>query len=295
MLETAISMPPEKPGRAATVTSVLLHCALAIVLFTVAVPETIESHVRPFRATSLYLAPSAPTAARPETTHHFKRIIIVPKPAPKLASAMPLPNRVKTEVALPEAPVTPVPPAAPVTLNLPAVALRKPEILVGRPILAAAGFQPALSSGDVPARQLPAHAAVVTGAFGDSANTVAPLAPRGGVASTQFDAVAVKPSLRATAPNASSGLRSPIEITSKPRPRYTEEARRLRIEGEVVLQVMFRASSEICVLRVLRGLGHGLDENAISAAMAIHFRPATDGGRPIDDIATVRVMFQLAD
>jgi hypothetical protein len=58
---------------------------------------------------------------------------------------------------------------------------------------------------------------------------------------------------------------------------------------------MFRASSEVCVLHVIRGLGHGLDENAVSAASAIRFRPATQAGRPIDDTATVRITFQLAD
>jgi TonB family protein len=181
--------------------------------------------------------------------------------------------------------------------------LRKPEIrtggfesaLVEQPIVAATGFQPALSSGDAPARPLLPHATVARGAFDDGAGTVAAPAQRKEIASTQFDAVAVKSAPRANAPHAGSSMRSPLEITSKPRPLYTDEARRLRIEGEVLLQVMFRASSEICVLRVIRGLGHGLDENAISAAAAIRFRPATEGGRPIDDIATVRITFQLAD
>src|SRR2546429_2735180 len=52
-------------------------------------------------------------------------------------------------------------------------------------------------------------------------------------------------------------------------PAYTEEARRLRIEGEVVLEVVFGASGKLHVVRVVRGLGHGLDENAVRAAEQI--------------------------
>jgi TonB family protein len=86
----------------------------------------------------------------------------------------------------------------------------------------------------------------------------------------------------------------PVELVSKPRPDYTDEARRLRIEGEVVLRVMFSASGNLQVLDVIRGLGHGLDENAVRAAEKIRFKPASSDGRPVDSIATVRIVFQLA-
>jgi hypothetical protein len=49
------------------------------------------------------------------------------------------------------------------------------------------------------------------------------------------------------------------------------------------------------VLRVIHGLGHGLDENAIIAATGIRFRAATANGAPVDTIATVRITFQLAN
>jgi TonB family protein len=326
MFETSISIAPKNQGRTASVASVLLHVGLAIVLFTIAVPDAIQQR---FRATPVYLPPDASTVSRSQTTQPVRRII-APKLAPKLASAMLWSRPVKAKLAIPEAPTVPMSPAPLVTLSLPPVpavppppvATRKAEIrtggfesvLVGQPIPAAAGFQPALSPENLPARPLPAHAAVATGAFGDgtptpaakntrtavangafgdSTETIAARTQRGTVASTQFDSVAAKPLPRIA--NASTGIRSPLEITYKPRPLYTEEARRLRIEGEVVLQVMFRASSEICVLHVLHSLGHGLDENAISAASQINFRPATDGGRPIDDVATVRITFQLAE
>ncbi len=89
-------------------------------------------------------------------------------------------------------------------------------------------------------------------------------------------------------------ISSAAEILSKPRPAYTDEARRLRIEGEVLLEVLFRASGEARVLRTIRGLGHGLDENAIAAARAIQFRPAKRGDTAADSTAVVHIVFQLA-
>jgi TonB family protein len=87
---------------------------------------------------------------------------------------------------------------------------------------------------------------------------------------------------------------TPVEILSKPKPVYTDEARQLRLEGEVLLEVAFSASGEIRVIRVLRGLGHGLDEAAMRAAQQIHFKPAKREGQPVDSMASLHVVFQLA-
>jgi TonB family protein len=86
----------------------------------------------------------------------------------------------------------------------------------------------------------------------------------------------------------------PVEIVSKPNPVYTQEARELKIEGEVLLEVMFGASGELRVLRVQRGLGHGLDEAALRAAHQIRYKPALRDGQPYDSVATLHVRFQLA-
>src|SRR5581483_8263234 len=86
----------------------------------------------------------------------------------------------------------------------------------------------------------------------------------------------------------------PVEIIYKPKPAYTEEARKLQLEGEVLLEVMFGANGELHVNRVVRGLGHGLDEAAVSAANKIKFKPAQRNGTPVDSTAIVHVMFQLA-
>ena len=85
-----------------------------------------------------------------------------------------------------------------------------------------------------------------------------------------------------------------VEILSKPRPAYTEEARGQRIEGEVLFEILFTAAGEVRVLRTVRGLGHGLDESAIAAAEAIRFRPAERAGVATDSTAIVHIVFQLA-
>jgi TonB family protein len=86
----------------------------------------------------------------------------------------------------------------------------------------------------------------------------------------------------------------PVEITYKPRPLYTDDARSLKLEGEVLLEVMFSANGTLHVNRVVRGLGHGLDEAAVAAANKMRFKPALRMGQPTDSTAVVHVLFQLA-
>ena len=87
---------------------------------------------------------------------------------------------------------------------------------------------------------------------------------------------------------------TPVEIMFKPNPVYTDEARSLKLEGEVLLEVSFSASGTLHVNQVVRGLGHGLDEAAIAAASKIRFKPALRYGTPVDSTAVVHVTFQLA-
>ena len=85
-----------------------------------------------------------------------------------------------------------------------------------------------------------------------------------------------------------------VEILFKPNPVYTQEARDLKLEGEVLLEVEFSASGQLHVNRVVRGLGHGLDEAAVAAANKIRFKPAMRSGQAVDSTAIVHVVFQLA-
>jgi TonB family protein len=118
-----------------------------------------------------------------------------------------------------------------------------------------------------------------------------PSVSKGGFSDASI-AAAAPPS--GAAPASAASVPTPVEILFKPRPLYAAEARRLKIEGEVLVELLFAASGEARVMRVVRGLGHGLDENAISAAQSIRFRPAQRGGAPVDSTAIVHIIFQLA-
>jgi protein TonB len=87
---------------------------------------------------------------------------------------------------------------------------------------------------------------------------------------------------------------TPVEVLFKPTPAYTEEARKRQIEGDVLLDVEFLSNGGVRVLRVLRGLGYGLDEAATRAAEQIRFKPAQDSGRSVDSRVTVNIVFRLA-
>lgn len=114
------------------------------------------------------------------------------------------------------------------------------------------------------------------------------------VATGAFGAQQVEKMNRATPQPDSGPPTTPVEITYKPNPVYTDEARQLKLEGEVLLQVMFAANGQLHVERVARGLGHGLDEAAITAANQMRFKPALRNGVAMDSTAVVHVRFQLA-
>jgi TonB family protein len=86
----------------------------------------------------------------------------------------------------------------------------------------------------------------------------------------------------------------PVEVLFKPRPAYTSEALAKRIEGEVLLQVVFSASGNVEVGKIVKGLGYGLDASAETAAREIRFRPAQRDGQPVDSSAIVHIVFELA-
>jgi TonB family protein len=93
---------------------------------------------------------------------------------------------------------------------------------------------------------------------------------------------------------ASDSPTSMVDILDKPRPQYTAEGRSLRLEGDVVLDMVFQADGTVQVNRVISGLGHGLDEAAVRAAQQMKFKPAKRDGQPVDFPARVRIEFRLA-
>jgi TonB family protein len=93
--------------------------------------------------------------------------------------------------------------------------------------------------------------------------------------------------------SADSGT-SQVDILSKPRPEYTAEGRALKLEGDVVIDLVFLANGSVQVNHVVSGLGHGLDESAVQAAQQIKFKPAKRDNEAVDFPARVRIEFRLA-
>jgi TonB family protein len=141
-------------------------------------------------------------------------------------------------------------------------------------VVASSGFGNGTAIGDSRARVSASQATVQQSGFGDADVPAPPT-----VHSRPAEAVA-----RAV----------PAEILSKPTPIYTQEARSLRIEGEVLLEVVLEASGSLRVVRVVRGLGHGLDDNAVKAAEQIRFKPAMRDGQPADSTVVLHIIFQMA-
>jgi TonB family protein len=143
-----------------------------------------------------------------------------------------------------------------------------------RGVVASAGFGNGVATGDNSGRVSASRGTVRQSGFGD-ADVVAPSQPKPKAAESVAKTI-------------------PAEITFKPRPAYTEEGRRLKVEGEVLIEVVFTATGQVRVQRVVQGLGHGLDESAIQAAQKIQFKPALKDGQPSDFQAVLHIVFQLA-
>jgi TonB family protein len=181
----------------------------------------------------------------------------------------------------------------------------KPSASVGQFDKAATTGQPArgAATGAVtsagfanagPANNASRPAAVVSdaGFGGGAAGARAPSAATE-VKTSGFDAAPAQ--TQKAAPPAERAARvTAVEILSKPTPAYTDEARRLKIEGDVVLEVEFSAAGGLRVIRTVKGLGHGLDEAAVAAAQQIRFKPALSEGRAVDYRTTIHIVFRLA-
>jgi TonB family protein len=85
----------------------------------------------------------------------------------------------------------------------------------------------------------------------------------------------------------------PPTLVREVRPVYTDEARRQRIEGDVILDIVVRSDGSVGSIRVKRSLGGGLDQRAIDAVRQWRFNPARRHGAPVDVAVEVAVEFKL--
>ncbi len=89
-----------------------------------------------------------------------------------------------------------------------------------------------------------------------------------------------------------SGIAAP-ELIHEVKPDYTEEARRRGLAGDVVLEIVVRSDGRVGSVRVVQGLGAGLDQRAADAVRQWRFSPARRMGTPVDVVVEVAVEFRL--
>ena len=86
---------------------------------------------------------------------------------------------------------------------------------------------------------------------------------------------------------------TPLTILSKKPASYTDNARANQVSGTVRLLILFAASGHVRHILILKGLGYGLTENAVSAARQIKFEPAKQDGKPISQVKIVEYNFTV--
>ena len=102
--------------------------------------------------------------------------------------------------------------------------------------------------------------------------------------------------------SAQSGAKKVYDLTDEitaPRlleaatPGYTDEAKKKKIEGDVVLTVVVNEKGDVTDIKVKRGLGSGLDESAIEAAKYFKYKPATKDDEPVSVRTEISFNFYL--
>jgi protein TonB len=91
----------------------------------------------------------------------------------------------------------------------------------------------------------------------------------------------------------SLGITQEPKLIHSEEPEYSDEARIARYQGTVLLAIDVDTTGAVKNIRVLRGLGLGLDEKAMAAVVKWRFRPAMASGRPVTAPAQVSVTFHL--
>jgi TonB family protein len=89
-----------------------------------------------------------------------------------------------------------------------------------------------------------------------------------------------------------SGI-TPPTVLREVRPDYTEDGRRRNVEGDVLLEIVVRRDGTVGDIKLLQGLGSGLDQRALDAVRQWRFSPAQRQGVPVDVIVEVAVEFKL--
>jgi TonB family protein len=309
------------------VSSVVLNVSIAVLLLWFTIAQLHKSAVRPRYITTDLVYPIK--LRPPPNTLRVK----APPPHPvvelprKIETQLPQPQPAKPEVAHLETPAMPTMPnvtspkvVTPVQPKVGSFASEKhPTIATNdrAPAIKTGGFGDPMGVAVNPNASRPATIAaigkfenapgtgqragspsvgvVATAGFGSGAGNASKGTGAGGgtIATGGFGGNGTSSSA-APEPRVQQVHFSPPEVLSEPRPQYTQEARQLRIQGEITLQVRFGVDGKVQVLRVVSGLGHGLDQEAALVAEQIRFKPAVKDGQPTDHVTYIHILFQLA-
>jgi len=88
---------------------------------------------------------------------------------------------------------------------------------------------------------------------------------------------------------------TPPRLSEVASPNYTAEAKKKKIEGTVTLEIVVDRKGDVVAAKVLKGLGYGLDENAILAVKEWKYKPAEKDGAAVAVKMEVTVDFYVRD
>ncbi|MCB1777837.1 MAG: energy transducer TonB [Candidatus Competibacteraceae bacterium] len=99
---------------------------------------------------------------------------------------------------------------------------------------------------------------------------------------------------RGTAPDGRGTGNSKATPAYQPEPTYPAFARRQGYEGQVIIRVQVSSTGSVGAVRIVRSSGYAmLDETALSAIKRWRFRPAQQGGKPVEATLNVPITFKL--
>jgi protein TonB len=202
----------------------------------------------------------------PDVNAVFHTVMLPPPPAPLAGGAAPRPQpRPQPEPAKPDQPVQPT-----VIEDLEEAAPEVPQT----PVTVIDPFATGPAGPGVPGGSETGHPDGVPGGSetGDPAAVFLPAAP----------GPAVAPPAPAGPIRMNARVKGPEIIPStRVEPRYPEPARRVRLQGAVILEAVIDEHGNVTSVRVVKGMPMGLEQAAIEAVSRWKFQPATLDGRPV--------------
>lgn len=309
--------PPQSRWKHFLVSGGLQLAIVACLVVFITVPATVQ--VSRYVAVNLVAPTPAPIPQQPQVRMHIKptpvppptiHVVTAPRPTPV---EQPIPPQVEVQASnrVPEIPneiAAPKPTldnhgsSAPQTINKPAIKVQTggfgdpngvaPDPNAKRTATVAATGRFDLPQGNGQGNGMGGRTPGVTASTGfGNGLAVSPTGKVYRVTPSNFDDHVV---LDDKTPVSIQVKTIPAQIISKPQPQYTEEGRRMKIEGAVRMELKLTADGRVEVLDVLSKLGHGLDEQAVRVAQQIKFTPAKLEGRNVESKVVVSIIFQLA-